>query len=361
MNRYRFIIQMKHSFLLVAVMLSIFTSCKRNNPEPESPSAVTPPGVFVVNEGNFTAGNASLTWFQTEKKTLVPNAFYSVNKVPLGDVANFMTINNGKGYVVVNNSGIVYVIDINTGEFLGKIENLISPREIIIIDNKTAWVSNLYSKFITVVNTETYNVTGTINLKGHTSESMVKIGDKVFVANWSKLNQQLTNDKLLVIDVVKNSVVDSIQVTLEPNSMVVDKNGKLWVLCSGGYSNEIVPALYQINPETDAIEQKIEFSDKTDSPINLVINGEGTQLYYINYGIYKMDITSTQIPDEPLIQSGSKNFYSLAIEPDSNNIFVSDALDYARNGRVYIYNKSGDLTSQFEAGIIPGYFAFYLE
>ena len=352
---------MKQSILFIAIVLSVFSACRRVSNVPESPSTFAPPGVFVVNEGNFTTGNASLTWFQMEKDSIIPHAFYAVNKVPLGDVANFMTINNGKGYIVVNNSGIVYVIDINTGEFLGKIENLISPREIIIIDNKTAWVSDLYSKSITVVNTETYKITGTINLKGRTSESMVKIGDKVFVANWSKLNQQLTNDKVLVIDVSQNSVIDSIRVTVEPNSMVVDKNGKLRVLCSGGYSNEIIPVLYQINPETDAIEQKIEFSDKTDSPINLAINGEGTQLYYINSGIYKMDITSTHIPDEPLIQSGSKNFYSLAIEPDRNNIFVSDALDYVRNGQVYIYDNSGVLTGKFEAGIIPGYFAFYLE
>ena len=352
---------MKQSILLIAIALSVFTACQRVSTEPESPSAFTPPGVFVVNEGNFTTGNASLTWFQTDKKTLVPDAFYSVNKVPLGDVANFMTIRNGKGYVVVNNSGVVYVIDIKTGNFLDKISNLTSPRELLFVDDSTAWISDLNNTYITVVNADNYEVKGHIDLNGRTSESMKKIGDTVFVANWSKLNQQLNNDKILVVDIAKNMVVDSIQVELEPNSMAVDKDGKLWVLCSGGFMNEIFPALYRINPKIPSIEQKFEFPDKNSNPHDLTINNDGDNLYFLNGGVFKMNILSNEIPDEALVNNSSNNFYSIGVSPDKEELFVSDALDYIRNGQIYIYDKSGNLTGKFEAGIIPGYFAFYFE
>ncbi len=346
---------MKKKLLLFWMVTLVLASCTKEPVQPDIPT-FQKPGVFVVNEGNFTTGNASLTWYHSD--SVFKDAFYAINKVPLGDVANYMTVHDNKGYIVINNSGVVYVIDINTGAFLDKISGLSSPREILIVDNNKAWVSDLFSKFISVVDLNTYKVVNTINLHGRTSESLVRIGDKVFVNNWSRLNQIPENNMVLVLDVGTEKIVDSVQVSLEPNSMVADANNKLWVLCSGGYNNIEIPALYRIDPVNDSVEEKLVFGQKNMNPFALNINGAGTRLWFLNNGICKVDIDSHKIPTEPLIPQGTHNFYSLGVRPDIESLYASDALDYVRNGTVYYYDSTGNLSGEFEAGIIPGSFCF---
>jgi len=353
--------KIKFAVTIWVVLLLTVSSCRDNTPLEPEPPMFTPPGVFTVNEGNFTTGNASLTWFRFADSTLLPDAFYAVNKVPLGDVANYIAYHNGRGYVVVNNSGIVYVIDIKTGAFIGKISGLSSPREILFVDDNTALISDLFDKSLTIADLSTFAVKGKIDLNGHTSESMVKAEHKVFVANWSKMNQQAINDKILVVDIDLMKLTDSIAVTVEPNSMAIDKNNKLWVLCSGGFNNEYYPALYRINTESNTVEKKLEFSHKDCSPVALSINGDGDKLFYLNKDIYRISVSSGAIPEAPFVACGDKNFYALGVRPDKEEIFVSDALDYVRNGQVYVYDNSGNLRSSFEAGIIPGYFGFVTE
>ncbi len=349
--------KIKNAFLVYWIAAILLASCAKKPVEPSVPT-FHGPGVFVVNEGNFTTGNASLTWYQPDNDSVVQDAFYAVNKVPLGDVANFMTTCNDRGFIVVNNSGIVYVVDLNTGAFLGKISGLTSPREILILDENRAWVSDLFDKFISVVDLNTYQVTGTIDLHGRTSESMVKIGNKVFVNNWSKLNQIPENNMVLVLDAVSGEVKDSVLVTREPNSMVTDANDKLWVLCSGGYDNAAFPALYRINTESYTIEKKLEFSNKNSNPFSLSINGSGNRLWFLNDDIFKMSISANQLPEASWVASGSHNFYSMGVRPDKESVYVSDALDYVRNGKVYIYSSTGEPEGEIEAGIIPGFFCF---
>lgn len=100
-------------YLLCSFLLSVsLSSCELDGQSPIGIDSGTPSkdyqnGFFVVNEGNFDWGKATLTFVHQDginKGKIENNIFKRVNNEPLGNVGQSMTIHNGKGYIVVNNS-----------------------------------------------------------------------------------------------------------------------------------------------------------------------------------------------------------------------------------------------------------------
>ena len=71
---------------------------------------VTGKGLFITNEGNFMYGNASLSYYNPEMKHVENEVFARANGMKLGDVAQSMGIHKGVGWIVVNNSGVIFAI-----------------------------------------------------------------------------------------------------------------------------------------------------------------------------------------------------------------------------------------------------------
>lgn len=356
---------MKKILFLLGFISIVFTSCVKNSTVEPVPQQVDK-GVFIVNQGNFGSGNSSLSYFDPSDDSVFNNVFYNTNNLPLGDVAQSMTIHDSLGYVVINNSAKIYVININTFKYVGKITGLVSPRNIYFLSTTKAYVTDMYSNSVFVINPESEQIIGQVPLGHHNSEQMVFYGNEAFTNSWSY------DDKVMVIDVNSNQVIDSITVTKQPNSMVLDKNNKIWVLSDGGYTGspygQVKPALTRINPVTHTVEKVFEFSDINASPSNLTMNAAGDTLFYLyrsysagsimNPGVYAMPIGSTSLPVAPMVSEGSHNFYGLGIDPHNSHVFVSDALNYQDNGKVFVYLTTGEISDSITVGINPGSFCF---
>lgn len=349
---------MKLQFLLLISVLLFLQSC---NLDSDTPDPVVPGGMgngfYVLNQGNFTAGNSSLSFYSYDSTKINNNVFYKVNGAPLGDVAQSMTFRENIAYIVVNNSGFIYVVNASTCNYLGKVIGLTSPRNMLFIDNQKAYISDFLDKNITVIDPATLQILGTIPM-GKSTENLVMVGTKVFATNWSAYNQTGSNNTIQVIDATLDRLVDSIQVVKEPNSMVVDKNNMIWVLSSGGYLNEEVPALHCINPESLEIYKTFYFDSNELSPEHLSINGTGDTLYYLNNGIYRMGISESSLPSSAFIEGGMRYFYTIGIDPKSSQIVATDAGNYVQNGTVYRFSASGIMIDSVQAGIIPGFIGF---
>lgn len=347
--------------IFVIMLILIFTSCQKDPVETVFFDFSNKPGVFILNEGNFMYGNASLSFYSNSDERTYQNIFSSRNKAPLGDVAQSMKLHQGLAWIVVNNSGKIYAANENTMEFKGSVTGLSSPRYIEFINDEKAYVSDLYAESIHIINPKIYQKTGEISLSGgayqRSAEQMIQKGDSIYTNCWNNGNE------ILLINSQSDELMGSLEVGAQPQSMVLDSKNKLWVLCDGGYEGHPQfwerPELLKIDTRTMEIEKKF-FFDNNSSPSNLQIHKD--TLYYINQDIYRLSIFDAQLPQEAFIESPYSDdyggFYSLGIHPVTSDIYIADAIDHQQNGVIYHYNSKGELIHSFNAGVNPGYFSF---
>ncbi len=355
---------------IIALFFSLlaFSSCMKDDEVwnvDDRPSGQGAAGVFVVNEGNYMYQNTSLSYFNLESCAIENDIFYKANGLGLGDVAFSMTVRDSLAYIVVNNSGKIYIINTQTFKLLGKISGFTSPRHIHFINDNKAYVSDLYAKSISIINPKTNTISGNIDVNNHASQfyqhptgQFIQYQNFVFTNCWSYDN------KVLVIDSQTDRLVDSIEVIRQPNSMVMDKTNKLWVLCDGGmegnpYGHEL-PGLVKIDAATRLVESVFSF-DLYDDPRELAINGIGDTLYFINRHVYRF-VPGFDLAPEIFIESpytgSTGGFYGLGVDPASGEVYVADAIDHQQRGLVYRFSASGTAIDTVRAGISPGAFCF---
>lgn len=345
--------QTAHACCGMLLLLFFFISCEENEVKnPENSLNTGRHGAFILNEGLFNQGSASLSYIDDEKDTIFNEVFYKQNGFRLGDVGHSMTIIDSLGYIVVNNSGKIEVIDLNSFESIQTIHGFSSPRYLCPVSPTKAYVSDLYENKIHIVDLQSFKITGAVNT-GVPVEQMQLYRNEVFALFWSKYTTaNESNDKVLVINTEDDSLTDEIKVGIEPNSLVIDKNEQLWVLCSGGFDNEEEPSLFKILPGKRMVLNEYVFPEIDRSPNHLTINHSGDTLYYLNQGVYRMPVNAESLPASAFISSPAALFYTLSVNED-NQLFVGDAKDYQSRGEVMIYNAGGQKMNTYEAGIIP--------
>ncbi len=346
------------------LIVSIFMACHKDGnvgPRPTNPGGNNRGGmptetpservVYVINEGNFMGGNGSVTSYDPGSGQVSQHVFEQQNGFPLGDIPQSMAVVDGQGYIVVNNSQKVEIVDLENLSAKGTIQGFTSPRYLVAVSNTKAYVSDLYADAIAVVDLLERQIAKHIAVSGWTEQIVVTAG-KAFVAN-------VDRDLVLVFDTKVDTLLDSIPVSRSPVNMQLDANDKLWVLCNGGIEEDF-PALEKISTDSLAVDISLRFPGKTTSPNRLVMNGSRDKLYFLNEGVYEMSVEATALPANAIIPEVDRIFYGLGLDPENNDIFVSDAGDYIQQGTVFIYrNKDLSLKSSFKTGIIPGDFYFH--
>ncbi|MBQ7495142.1 MAG: hypothetical protein IJT75_05220 [Bacteroidaceae bacterium] len=360
--------------LLTAIVL--LAACSNSDPGTEEEHFdASAHGVFILCEGNFNAGNASLSYYDPEARTVENAVFQRANDRRLGDTGQSITLLGSTAYIAVENSGIIWAIDAETFRVKGQLttgqtEHMMNPRYIHFLTDEKAYVTDLYSPFITVFNPQTMTYTASISTLqptafGYSStEQMVQHGSEVFTNCWSYSN------KLLIIDTQRDALADSIVLTSwQPKSMVLDARGKLWVVTDGGYETtedsfgDNIPHLYRIDAATHQIELD-QALDTDEGGVQLATTPDGTVLYLINNDVYRMNITDAHLPVRPFIQAernvrGIRNkLYGIGVNPHNGEIYVADAVDYSQAGVIRRYSPDGTLLDQFRVGINPNGFAF---
>lgn len=339
--------------LLICMILALFlTNC---NDEPTKPPLELIPkgkGLYVINEGTYGMGNASLYFVNLEDSNTAIDLFKAANNRPLGDIFQSMVLINNNAWLIVNNSSKIEVISTKDSKSIGTIKGLKSPRYASEVLPNKVYVTDLCSDAISIVDAITLTKTGEIKCQGWTEE-MILFQNKVWVTNHN-------SHYLYVINPNTDKISDSIKLAYGGSSLLSDKAGKIWVLCSGDVTKNKTGGLFCINPNTLSIEKQILFNSAAFNPVKLKQNKANDTLYYINQGLFCMTKSADYMPTLPFItQPSNASFYGLTINPVNGNILVADAVDFVSRGNLFVYSPTGNLLKSYKVGIVPGEFMWW--
>lgn len=348
----------------VSTMALGFTACSDDDDD-NGQSGIKPnpdAGLFIVNNGNYGAPNASLSFYDPKTGTVSNNVFSATNGIPLGEVAQSISVYGDDAFVCVNGSNVVYEIDADDYEIEHQILGVSSPRYALEYERgnvEKIYISQMNSNEIAVVNGDTYRVEKSIVIdelsKNIGCEQLILAPDGYIYSNcWSY------GKTIVKIDPATDRAVASLEVGIQPQSIAVDaQSGMLWTLCDGGGwdQNPVgyeAPSLVAIDLKTFTVSRRIELPFGSVSNLNYY-NG---YLYWLQNGVQRMSVSATEVPAEPYIATTSLGLYALTVNPATGEIYVGDAIDYQQAGVVVRYGADGKKISDFQVGIIPAGFAW---
>jgi DNA-binding beta-propeller fold protein YncE len=148
--------------------------------------------------------------------------------------------------------------------------------------------------------------------------------------------------------------------------MELDKYGYIYVSSRGDYYN-VPSATYVIDTNTDAVTDKLSLLPNSEMTLSgdslYVYSTEWSYLTHsntISYAIYNVKthrtVTRNFITDGT--EKSIKIPYGVAVNPETHEIFVTDAKDYVIPGTLYCFSPDGKKKWSVTAGDIPAHFAF---
>lgn len=335
-------------------------------------------GFYQLNEGNMGMNRASLDYFDYTTGHYTRDIFSERNPEivkELGDVGNDIKVYGQKVYVVINVSNLIVVFDVRTARRIKEIE-VPNCRYLAFWKDK-AYISsyagpvqidpNAEVGFVAEIDTASLEVTRKVPV-GYQPEEMVVYNKKLYVANSGGYRAPNYDRTVSVVDLETFEEEKKIDVAINLYRMAIDERGDIYVSSRGDYKN--TPSnLYVIDSTTDEVKQCL------DIPVGgMCIDGD--KLYYysvaysmtsggnkVTYGILDTR-TKRQITDRIITDGTDKDImipYGIAVNPETKEIFMSDAQNYVVTGFVYCFSPEGKLKWKTEGGNIPGHFAFITE
>ncbi|MCF6350963.1 MAG: YncE family protein [Flavobacteriaceae bacterium] len=342
------------SKVFLLIIMSVMLSCSSDSDDDPIPQGDYVNGYFIVNEGNFATGIGTLS-FVNNDGTVVPDVYQTVNSEPMGNTLQSMYFYNDNAYLVLNGSHKIIVTNRYTMEKIATIEGteINNPRFFVAIDNK-GYVSNwgdgtdATDDFITVINLETNTVESTIPI-GEGPEKMLINDAKLYVNLKGGFNQ---NNQVVIIDTTNNTEMSSLTVGGVPNSIEIDKNNDIWVLCRGNYAGtDTAGRLVRI--KDDAVFVNFDFG-MTEHPEHLSINTAKDVFYYnLNGKVFSQSIVTS--PSEE-ISGFDGSYYGMTIKEDK--LYTLNAGNFTSEGILKIFDLNTDETQTITTGIIPNFVVF---
>lgn len=352
---------------------TIFLSSDKNVAAPRSDGNIE--GFYLLNEGNMGMNRASIDVFNYRTGNYTTDIYSERNPTvvkELGDVGNDIQIYGNKVYAVINVSNKVEVIDKWTAKRIKKID-IPNCRYIAFYKDK-AYVSsyagpvaidpNAEIGFVAEIDTTSLEIKRKVTV-GYQPEQMVVHNGKLYVANSGGYRVPNYDHTVSVIDLETFTEIKKIDVGINLYGMQIDSRGDIYVSSRGDYYN--TPSnLFVIDTKTD--EKKMQL----DIPALGMCMDDDLLYFYsvswsyltnsnkVTYGI--MDTKTKKIISDKIITDGTDKQimipYGLQVNPETKEIYITDAQNYVVTGYIYCFTPEGKLKWKTTAGNIPAHIAF---
>ncbi|MCV9933597.1 YncE family protein [Flavobacterium sp. LS1R47] len=370
-------------FILGLFIALTFTSCREEETIfPSLDKSVAAPrsdgkieGFYLLNEGNMGMNRASIDIFNYRTGNYTTDIYSERNPTvvkELGDVGNDIKIYGNKVYAVINCSNKVEVIDKWTAKRIKKID-IPNCRYVTFYKDK-AYVSsysgpvainpNAEIGFVAEIDTTSLEIKRKVNV-GYQPEQMVVSNGKLYVANSGGYRVPNYDRTVSVIDLETFTEIKKIDVGINLYSMQIDSRGDIYVSSRGDYYN--TPSnLFVIDTKTD--EKKMQL----DIPVLGMCLVDDLLYFYsvswsyltnsnkVTYGI--LDTKTKKIISDKIITDGTDKQimipYGLQVNPETKEIYITDAQNYVVTGYIYCFTPEGKLKWKTTAGNIPAHIAF---
>ncbi len=367
----------------LAVILMLMTSCREEQvifiPEEveiTAPQYTSVQGFYLLNEGNMGSNKATLDYYNFRTGRYTRNIFGFANpNVPkeMGDVGNDLGIYGSKLYAVINCSNKIDVMDKNTVKKIGQID--IPNCRFIKFYGGYAYVTSYagpveinpdYKQrgYVAKVDTTTLQVVATC-LVGFQPDELDIINDKIYVANSGGYMVPNYENTVSVIDINTFTEEKRIEIDINLQCCRADKHGNLWISSRGDYyDNPSRLFVYDTRHERLLKTFDTEVSSMWLDGDSLYVIG--VQFSYVtmqNEISYALINTSTlELVSDHFITDGTEKEitmpYSVAVNPITKEIYVTDAKDYISPGRLYCFSPEGVKQWDVRTGDIPAHFVF---
>lgn len=346
------------SMALGMIALLAVTGCKKEEQEEEIAPIPVTSGMVVGCEGTFNMNNGSVHWIGDDG-TSRTTAYESANGVSPGDLLQSYREFNGNGFLVMNNSQKVEVVNAINFGYLGTISGLDYPRDILAVSSQKAYVTNgSGAGDVKIINLSTYSISGSIEV-GNGPEEIVSNGNFLFVSNSGGFGFDNT---VSVIDLLSDAVVATVEVGDLPAALEVDYQGNIWVLCKGNTEydadwnvvNETPAEMYRIDGQSHVVTGVLPVGEVGDHPRYMELNQAKTALYIVDGDVKVFNISTGEFTAD----FATGPFHAIGVNEITGEVYLSSTPDYVNNDEVYIYSSTGALTDTYASGIAPKSFTF---
>lgn len=321
-------------------------------------------GYFVINEGNFGAGNSEIS-FISDDLMQVENKIFGANNdnEALGDTAQSLYIHDDLAYIILNASETVQIVNRHSFEKIAEITYGLENPRYIAVEGSYAYITNWgdpsdkSDDYVAVVDLNTHTVVEKIDVD-YGPEKILAHNGKLYVTH---LGGWTEHNLLSIIDAATHTLEKELEVGDKPTAMAVVSNN-LWVLSAGNPSyaagGETNSSLEVVDLGSQTVTKSFDFDSNgagsltySDNNFYYVVSSTDWETYETQTDVFKMSATAESLPTEALMSS-SITHYGLAIY--DGYLFLGDAKDYASNGDLLIYDlNSSELVAKHEVGISP--------
>lgn len=372
----------KLNFCLLAFTIFFLFSCRTDDyvvpseKDEVSNGEDTPiKGFYLLNEGNMGSNKCTLDYFDYATGIYHRNIYAEINPnvvKELGDVGNDIMIYGSKMYVVVNVSNKIEVLDAKTAKRIKTIQ-LQNCRYMSFKGNKVYTSSyagpvelnpNSPPGKVVEIDTASLAIERQV-VVGYQPEEMEIIGNQLFVANSGGYMFPNYDRTVSVIDLNSFTQTKKIDVAINLHRLQKDNYGDLYVSSRGDYYN-IPSSLFLVDPVTGTVKKDFHIAVSGMTIVNDKLYYYGNEFNYNTHNYVKTfgiidvkteQIIATKIIDQQYVDE-IKAPYGIAVNPYTEDIYLTDARNYVTTGYVYCFDKNGKFKWKTEGGNIPAHFTF---